>query len=147
MPSSVGAAHGRQTCVVHGNPNNPGNVRMTADRVALIDWDESHVDVPDLDLVLLYKRRGPRRRRTRHRGASVSRVGSCRLLGRRVRSLAARRSTSDLSASRDRPADYGVRAQRQRRPCSADALIRRADRRATTSVRLGASARACGDRR
>ena len=43
---------GRQTCVVHGNPNNPGNIRMTADRVALIDWDESHVDVPDLDLVL-----------------------------------------------------------------------------------------------
>ena len=43
---------GRQTCVVHGNPNNPGNVRMTADRVALIDWDESRVDVPELDLVL-----------------------------------------------------------------------------------------------
>ncbi|NRP85261.1 hypothetical protein GFPCMMHI_01146 [Ensifer adhaerens] len=43
---------GRHTCVVHGNPNNPGNIRMTADRVALIDWDESHVDVPDLDLVL-----------------------------------------------------------------------------------------------
>ncbi len=42
---------GRETCVVHGD-NNPGNVRMTADRVALIDWDESHVDVPDLDLVL-----------------------------------------------------------------------------------------------
>jgi hypothetical protein len=30
----------------------PGNVRMTANRVALIDWDESYVDVPDLDLVL-----------------------------------------------------------------------------------------------
>ena len=43
---------GRQTCVVHGNPNNPGNVRITADRVALIDWDESRVDVPDLDLAL-----------------------------------------------------------------------------------------------
>src|SRR6266699_5780036 len=43
---------GRRTCVVHGDPNNPGNVRMTADRVALIDWDESLVDVPDLDLVL-----------------------------------------------------------------------------------------------
>ncbi|GHJ43108.1 hypothetical protein Cs7R123_04500 [Catellatospora sp. TT07R-123] len=43
---------GRPTCVVHGNPANPGNIRMTADRVALIDWDESHVDVPDLDLVL-----------------------------------------------------------------------------------------------
>jgi Ser/Thr protein kinase RdoA (MazF antagonist) len=42
---------GRETCVVHGDPN-PGNVRMTAGRVALIDWDESHVDVPDLDLVL-----------------------------------------------------------------------------------------------
>jgi Ser/Thr protein kinase RdoA (MazF antagonist) len=43
---------GRDTCVVHGDPNNLGNVRMTANRVALIDWDESHVDVPDLDLVL-----------------------------------------------------------------------------------------------
>jgi len=43
---------GRRTCVVHGNPNNPGNIRMTGDQVALIDWDESHVDVPDLDLVL-----------------------------------------------------------------------------------------------
>jgi Ser/Thr protein kinase RdoA (MazF antagonist) len=43
---------GRPTCVVHGNPNNPGNVRVTADRVALIDWDEAHVDVPDLDLAL-----------------------------------------------------------------------------------------------
>ncbi|WP_433088099.1 phosphotransferase enzyme family protein [Dactylosporangium sp. CA-052675] len=43
---------GRETCVVHGNPANPGNVRVTAGRVALIDWDESHVDVPDLDLVL-----------------------------------------------------------------------------------------------
>ena len=42
---------GRQTCVVHGDPN-PGNIRMTSDRVGMIDWDESHVDVPDLDLVL-----------------------------------------------------------------------------------------------
>jgi Ser/Thr protein kinase RdoA (MazF antagonist) len=42
---------GHQTCVVHGD-SNPGNVRMTLDRVALIDWDEAHVDVPDLDLVL-----------------------------------------------------------------------------------------------
>ena len=43
---------GRRTCVVHGDSNNPGNVRMTEHRVALIDWDEAHVDVPDLDLVL-----------------------------------------------------------------------------------------------
>ena len=40
---------GRETRVVHGDPN-PRNIRMTADRVALIDWDESHADVPDLDL-------------------------------------------------------------------------------------------------
>ncbi len=44
---------GRETCVVHGDAN-AGNVRMTADRVALIDWDEAHVDVADLDLVLPY---------------------------------------------------------------------------------------------
>jgi Ser/Thr protein kinase RdoA (MazF antagonist) len=43
---------GRPICVVHGNPNNPGNVRITPNRVALIDWDESRVDVPDLDLAL-----------------------------------------------------------------------------------------------
>ncbi|HEU4546541.1 MAG TPA: phosphotransferase [Microlunatus sp.] len=42
---------GRPTCVVHGDPN-PGNIRLTAERVALIDWDEAHVDVADLDLVL-----------------------------------------------------------------------------------------------
>jgi Ser/Thr protein kinase RdoA (MazF antagonist) len=48
---------GRERCVVHGDPN-PGNIRMTADRVALVDWDESHVDVPDLDLVLPYNAAG-----------------------------------------------------------------------------------------
>ena len=42
---------GREQCVVHGDPN-PRNIRVTAARVALIDWDESHVDVPDLDLAL-----------------------------------------------------------------------------------------------
>jgi Ser/Thr protein kinase RdoA (MazF antagonist) len=39
----------RQTSVVHGDPN-PRNIRMTATSVALIDWDEAHVDVSDLDL-------------------------------------------------------------------------------------------------
>lgn len=48
----------RETCVVHGDPNNVGNVRVTADRVALIDWDEAHVDVPDLDLVLPHNAAG-----------------------------------------------------------------------------------------
>ena len=48
---------GHVTCVVHGDPN-PRNIRMTADRVAMIDWDESHVDVPDLDLALPYNAAG-----------------------------------------------------------------------------------------
>ncbi len=48
---------GRETSVVHGDPN-PRNVRMTADHVALIDWDESHVDVSNLDLVLPYNAAG-----------------------------------------------------------------------------------------
>lgn len=42
---------GHPTCVVHGDPN-PGNIRLTTERVAMIDWDEAHVDVADLDLVL-----------------------------------------------------------------------------------------------
>ncbi|MFI1992092.1 phosphotransferase [Actinoplanes sp. NPDC020271] len=42
---------GRPACVVHGDPNL-GNVLVTARQVALIDWDEAHVDVPDPDLVL-----------------------------------------------------------------------------------------------
>jgi aminoglycoside phosphotransferase (APT) family kinase protein len=42
---------GREQCVVHGDPN-PRNIRVTPTHIALIDWDESHVDVPDLDLVL-----------------------------------------------------------------------------------------------
>jgi Ser/Thr protein kinase RdoA (MazF antagonist) len=48
---------GRETCVVHGD-HNPGNVRLTAERVALIDWDEAQVDVPDLDLVLPHNAAG-----------------------------------------------------------------------------------------
>jgi len=49
---------GRETCVVHGNPDNPGNVRVTADGVALIDWDEARVDVPDFDLPLPHNAAG-----------------------------------------------------------------------------------------
>ncbi len=48
---------GRETCVVHGDPN-PGNILVTADQVALIDWDESHADVPDLDLDLPHNAAG-----------------------------------------------------------------------------------------
>ncbi|MBU1307448.1 MAG: phosphotransferase, partial [Alphaproteobacteria bacterium] len=43
---------GQTMTVVHGNPGNPGNILLTGARVALIDWDEAHVDVPALDLVL-----------------------------------------------------------------------------------------------
>ena len=49
---------GRETCAVHGNPSSPANVLMTATQVALIDWDEAHVDVPDLDLVLPFNGAG-----------------------------------------------------------------------------------------
>ena len=48
---------GREQCVVHGDPN-ARNIRLTPNRVALIDWDESHVDVPDLDLVLPHNAAG-----------------------------------------------------------------------------------------
>ncbi len=48
---------GRQTCVVHGNPS-AANILMTAEWVGLIDWDEAHVDVPDLDLVLPHNAAG-----------------------------------------------------------------------------------------
>ncbi len=43
---------GRSTSVIHGDPN-ARNILVTGHRVALIDWDEAHVDVPALDLVLL----------------------------------------------------------------------------------------------
>lgn len=42
---------GRPRSVVHGDPN-PRNIRITAERVGFIDWDEAHVDVSDLDLNL-----------------------------------------------------------------------------------------------
>src|SRR5256885_506930 len=48
---------GRPTCVGHGDPN-AGNPRVTASRVALIDWDEAHVDAPDLDLALPHNAAG-----------------------------------------------------------------------------------------
>ena len=48
---------GRERCVVHGDLN-PRNVKMTPDRVALIDWDEARVDISDLDLVLPYNAGG-----------------------------------------------------------------------------------------
>ena len=48
---------GQTTSVVHGDPN-PRNILMTAERVTLIDWDESHVDVSVLDLVLPHNAAG-----------------------------------------------------------------------------------------
>lgn len=48
---------GRDTCVVHGD-TNPRNILVTGERVALIDWDEAHVDVPALDLVLPFNAAG-----------------------------------------------------------------------------------------
>lgn len=47
----------RETCVVHGDPN-AGNVLISPNGVALIDWDEAHVDVPLLDLALPHNAAG-----------------------------------------------------------------------------------------
>lgn len=43
---------GTRECVVHGDLG-AGNVLMTADQVALIDWDEARVDVPVFDFTSL----------------------------------------------------------------------------------------------
>lgn len=48
---------GRPTCVVHGDPN-PGNILITPERVALIDWDEARVDAAELDLALPHNAAG-----------------------------------------------------------------------------------------
>src|SRR5687768_6905449 len=53
MPCGVGAAR-RARDVRRPRDPNPRNVRVTAERVALIDWDEAHVDAPDLDHYLLF---------------------------------------------------------------------------------------------
>ncbi len=94
---------GRETCVVHGDPNQD-NVRMTADRVALIDWDESHVDVPDLDLVLPHNAAGletaPTRSPRKHRphgkppsaGTTITQPSDSLRFGRSETSRPARRS-------------------------------------------------------
>jgi Ser/Thr protein kinase RdoA (MazF antagonist) len=42
----------RETSVVHGDPGEE-NILMTDDGVVLLDWDESRVDVPLLDLAAL----------------------------------------------------------------------------------------------
>ena len=57
MPSSVGAAQ-RAPDMRRPRRPQPGHIRMTSDRVAMIDWDESHVDVPDLDLALPHNAAG-----------------------------------------------------------------------------------------
>lgn len=49
---------GRSMSVVHGDARNRGNIRIMPSRVALIDWDESHLDVPDLDLALPHNAAG-----------------------------------------------------------------------------------------
>lgn len=48
---------GRSHCVVHGDPN-PGNVLMCDGKAALIDWDEAHLDLPELDLALPHNAAG-----------------------------------------------------------------------------------------
>ena len=44
--------HGTPEAVVHGDPG-PANIRISAEGVGLLDWDESRVDYSDLDLAEL----------------------------------------------------------------------------------------------
>jgi Ser/Thr protein kinase RdoA (MazF antagonist) len=46
------ALAGSAEAVVHGDPG-PANIRVSADGVGLLDWDESRVDATDLDLAEL----------------------------------------------------------------------------------------------
>ena len=46
------AVAGSEEAVVHGDPG-PGNIRITAGGVGLLDWDEAPVDVTELDLAEL----------------------------------------------------------------------------------------------
>jgi hypothetical protein len=97
MSSSVGAAHRTSDVRRPRQPQQPCSVRITENPVALIDWDESHVDVPDLDLVLPPQPPPVSTTARTTSRASVGRMGVRRLLGRRVRSPAACRSSSGLS--------------------------------------------------
>jgi hypothetical protein len=40
---------GTSEAVVHGDPG-PSNIRLTAEGVGLLDWDEARVDYGDLDM-------------------------------------------------------------------------------------------------
>lgn len=48
---------GSPNSVIHGDAN-PRNILITPERVALVDWDEAHVDVSALDLELPYNAAG-----------------------------------------------------------------------------------------
>ena len=88
------------------HPHDGGSGRV-------IDWDESHVDVPDLDLVLPHNAAGLDERRARHRRAGLGGMGSRRLLGRRVRRRATRRGPDGLIGGRPRASAF-CRATRRR---------------------------------
>jgi hypothetical protein len=81
---------------------------MTANRVASIDWDESHVDVPDLDLVLPHNAAGLDDGAHDIAAQDVGRMGSRRLLGRPVRNQAACRSSSGLSSGSESRTAIGL---------------------------------------
>jgi len=58
MPGSVGAARRTSDMRRPRQPQQPWQRSNDRGRVALIDWDESHVDVPDLDLALPHQAAG-----------------------------------------------------------------------------------------
>jgi len=58
MPSSVGAAQRTSDMRRPPQPQQPWQRPHDRESVAPIDWDESHVDVPGLDLVLPHNAAG-----------------------------------------------------------------------------------------
>lgn len=99
-------ALGRETCVVHGDPN-PRNIRITPERVALIDWDEAHVDVPDLDLALPNNVAGLDEEAYDSAAAGVCGMGSGGLLGRRSLKEAAGPGARGLTGGGERNGTRG----------------------------------------
>lgn len=82
--------------VVHGDPA-PGNVRVTARGVALLDWDEARVDHVDLDLADLPITVLPTVRQARARAAVHAWEAAC---GWRVENQYARRRLAALETTR-----------------------------------------------
>ena len=131
---------GRPTCVVHGNPNSAGNVRVTADRVALDRLGRVARRRRRPRPRAPPQRRRSRRRRARRRRPGLGRVGGRRLLGRRPLDRAARpRPTGRAAPTGDGLAAFAalVNAALTRTSNAAGGRVRRPTTDAASIRRLG----------